>query len=72
MILVCKILVEDLLTFLSEVSESVTNSTFLVLNCVHIFLDQLTGLCAVLRYSSGGRGAWASVGKRLSPMKPDG
>lgn len=44
MILVCKILVEDLLTFLSEVSESVTNSTFLVLNCVHIFLDQLTGL----------------------------
>jgi len=44
LILVCKILVEDLVVFLSEMSESVTNTTFLVVNCFYIFLDNLTSL----------------------------
>ena len=30
--------------FLSEVSETVTTATFLILNCFYIFLDHLTGL----------------------------
>ena len=51
LILVCKILVEDLVVFLSEVSESVTNTTFLVLNCFYIFLDHLA--CLVTASTDG-------------------
>ena len=39
LISVCRILLEDLLVFLSEVSESLTNAGFLVLSCFYMFVD---------------------------------